>query len=273
MENTMGSRLKELRMALGLSQAKLATCLGVDRSSVTNYELGRSTPLNSILESICREYGVSKEWLMDGTGTMFVNSTRDLELQAFCDEIMDNAPEDFRRRFVKALARLSPSEWETLEKMAREIAEASGAPVQHAGEPASPVEAIPFQAVQALFRVRMFEEAVGAGRGQFVSDATERTIDLVKPPPEGTNFMLRVCGDSMVPRFRPGDLIFVQQVPRITFGQIGVFSVEGEMVIKKYTRSGLESLNPAYPLIPPSDGIRCQGLVLGTADNSYFPQT
>lgn len=261
MKSTMGERLKELRSVLGLKQSEFADRLGLNRSSVTNYELGRSTPLNPIQEAIIREFNVNRDWLLEGTGPMFRTLSRDEELQAFCDEILSSTPADFRKRLVKALSKLSVEQWEMLEKMVKDIASTY--------EPA-PAPPRPVAKVIPLFRTTVYVESVGAGLGQFVDSTTAETIDLIREPPPGTSFMLKVTGDSMVPRFQPDDYVFVKETGQIEVGQIGIFSVYGEMCIKKYTKTGLKSLNPNYDVISPSEGITCQGLVLGVADDSYF---
>lgn len=67
----MEKRIRELRKALNLNQDELAMKLGVQRSTITNYELGRRVPLDAVIASICREFNVSETWLRTGEGEMF----------------------------------------------------------------------------------------------------------------------------------------------------------------------------------------------------------
>ena len=68
----MDERLKKLRKELGLTQQEFADKLGVKRNTIGQYEIGRNVPIDAVIVSICREYGVSEEWLRNGTGDMFV---------------------------------------------------------------------------------------------------------------------------------------------------------------------------------------------------------
>lgn len=68
----MGERIKELRRAKGLTQQQFADRIGVKRNTIANYEIGRNDPVDSIVSLICREFGVSEEWLRTGSGDMFV---------------------------------------------------------------------------------------------------------------------------------------------------------------------------------------------------------
>ena len=68
----MGDRIKALRRAKNLTQQQFADRIGVKRNTIANYEIGRNDPVDSIVNLICREFGVSEEWLRYGTGEMFV---------------------------------------------------------------------------------------------------------------------------------------------------------------------------------------------------------
>lgn len=67
----MNERIKELRVSLGLNQAEFADRIAVSRSTVGNYESGSRIPLDTVISSICREFGVSRAWLEFGEGPMY----------------------------------------------------------------------------------------------------------------------------------------------------------------------------------------------------------
>ena len=60
----MSIRLKELRLERGLSQADIATMLGLDRSSYTYYELGKSQPTLHTLIVLADYYNVTMDYLL-----------------------------------------------------------------------------------------------------------------------------------------------------------------------------------------------------------------
>ena len=70
----MNERLKTLRKALDLTQQEFADRIGVKRNTIATYEIGRNTPLDAVIASICREFNVSETWLRTGEGEMFLPS-------------------------------------------------------------------------------------------------------------------------------------------------------------------------------------------------------
>lgn len=73
----MNERIKKLRKALDLTQQEFADRIGVKRNTIATYEIGRNTPLDAVISSICREFSVSEEWLRTGAGEMFVPREED----------------------------------------------------------------------------------------------------------------------------------------------------------------------------------------------------
>ncbi len=119
--SSQGSRIKELRKSLGLTQEKFATQIGIKRNSLSQIESGTNSlsPQNMLL--ICKEWNVSEAWLRDGTGEMFVSSDRRQQLHAWADRVLADSPESFRFRFVNALSRLPDEWWVLTEQAALEI--------------------------------------------------------------------------------------------------------------------------------------------------------
>lgn len=80
-------RIKQIRLNAGLTQEKFAEQLGLKRNSVANYEIGRNTPLDAIINSICREFNINEEWLKTGSGEMYCFSDSDDEFTAAMENI------------------------------------------------------------------------------------------------------------------------------------------------------------------------------------------
>lgn len=117
----MKDRLKELRKALNLTQQKFADKLGVKQNTVAQYEMGRNDPSDAVIISICREFGVSEAWLRNGEGEMFIPMTLDEEIASFIGGIQADIEPTFQKRFISALAKLSPEEWKTIEHIMRNM--------------------------------------------------------------------------------------------------------------------------------------------------------
>ena len=117
----MKDRLKELRKALNLTQQKFADKLGVKQNTIAQYEMGRNDPSDAVIISICREFGVSESWLRNGEGEMFIPMPLDVEIASFIGRIQADIEPTFQKRFISALAKLSPEEWKTIEHITRNM--------------------------------------------------------------------------------------------------------------------------------------------------------
>ena len=117
----MKDRIKALRKALSLNQTDFGSKIGVKQSAVAAYESGSRTPLDSVIVSICREFGVREAWLRTGEGEMFVQDTQSEQVAAFLADLTKDDSDTFKKRFVEMLAGLSPADWELLERMAEKL--------------------------------------------------------------------------------------------------------------------------------------------------------
>ena len=105
----------------GLSKTTFAERLNVSQQYVSKLTK-EGTPSDRTILDICTKFDVNETWLRTGQGEMFVPKTRDEEIAEFMGDVMSGASDDFRRRFIAVLARLSPREWEILEVKCRELA-------------------------------------------------------------------------------------------------------------------------------------------------------
>lgn len=117
----MNERIKLLRKALELNQTDFGARIGVKQGTVAAYESGARVPLDSVVVSICREFGVSESWLRSGEGDMFLQLSREEEITKFCMSIIRDPDSEFQRQFVSVLARLEPPQWQLLSDMADKL--------------------------------------------------------------------------------------------------------------------------------------------------------
>lgn len=117
----MNERLKKLRRALGLTQQQFADRIGVKRNTIAMYEMGKTTPSETVILSICREFNVNKSWLLDGIGKMFVEQTRDEQIEEFVGTLLQNEEDSFKRRLISGLAALDETGWKILEDFLNSI--------------------------------------------------------------------------------------------------------------------------------------------------------
>lgn len=121
---SVGSRIKELRNSLDLTQQKFADRLGIQRGAIANYELERNVPIDAVISLICREFNVREAWLRDGEGEMLEVKPRAEELGELVRKLLSDRPESFRSRLITSLLRFEPDspEWQILENIYNSIA-------------------------------------------------------------------------------------------------------------------------------------------------------
>lgn len=72
MQSTMAVRIRQARTNAALTQLQLASCLGVNRSAIAQWEreCGGTHPSMARLTAIALATGVTFEWLATGRGAM-----------------------------------------------------------------------------------------------------------------------------------------------------------------------------------------------------------
>ena len=86
-----------------------------------------------------------------------------------------------------------------------------------------------------LIDLELYLQAASAGTGQFLDNDVHERISLPRTiVPAGTEFALRISGDSMEPAFYSEQLAFVKRTVTLSPGDLGIFLLDGESYIKKY---------------------------------------
>lgn len=117
----MKERIVKLRKALGLTQKQFADGIGVKRGTVSNYEVGRNIPTETVQKMICRVYGVRREWLDTGIGEMFKERNRLEQIMELSEEYLKDESNSFRLRLISVIAGLSEDQLEVLAEVAERI--------------------------------------------------------------------------------------------------------------------------------------------------------
>lgn len=118
---TIGERVKTLRKELHLTQVKFGERIGIKGNTIANYEINKSALSAQTIKSICREYSVSREWLVEGKGDMFVQ-LEDSDVLTTIERILKNENETAKAVF-KAFAKLDDADWETVAKFIKYLKE------------------------------------------------------------------------------------------------------------------------------------------------------
>ena len=241
---SVGSRMKERRESLGMTQVQLAELLGVTKGAIGNYETDANSPKASILYKVFEVLKCDANYL-------------------FQDEIRE------RREYTA-----SPWEMENIIKKYRALDEHGKEMVTLAieCETRRMVKPAYEEKIVEVFPFRRYIQSASAGIGDFSDDDSYDMIDLVKRPPAGASFIIAVDGDSMEPTYNDGDLLFVRAQETIRVGEIGLFVIAGHLYIKEAGEDGLISHNEAYGVIYPPDDTpaKVEGKVIGVCTPDYL---
>ena len=117
----MKDRLKKLRKELDLTQQAFAEKIGMKQNTIAQYEMGRTTPSDAIIFSICREFSVNEKWLRTGEGEMFEQLTDHQKVLKYTGMLLndtDSVVANAIQSFIVTYEQLDDTSKATLEKIA-----------------------------------------------------------------------------------------------------------------------------------------------------------
>ncbi|MGJ8731186.1 helix-turn-helix domain-containing protein [Listeria aquatica] len=211
---TMGDRIKRLRIEMGLTQEELGKRVGLKRAAINKYEKGNVENMKrSIVEKMSSLFSVSPSYLMALDES---NSEKNTIFQLY------NKLEKTRQERVYRYAEQQLNEQEN-EKVIQ--ANFSGNDIDVAGKVAAGLGTQNFDKTQPLFTIRMNKEDI----------------------PSDYDLALQVTGNSMEPTFEDEEIIFVKEQNEFQNGMIAAVEINEEAFIKKIykeeNRIRLVSLN------------------------------
>lgn len=256
----IGLALKKVRLAAGFTQKQAAEKLGRKQQTLASWEIGQAQPDANTLFTLCAVYGTTVD-----------------EAFGFAETKKDPAPAKAENG-DHVIPFSKPADAKTRGHMEKYLAlDSFGRKVV---DTVTDVEFDRITYQDELGRrmetedMILFDMPVSAGNGVLLGDeGSYRHIPVISNTyTRKADFMLRVKGHSMQPRYFDGDYILVQEQPDVDFGDIGVWVVNGYGYVKQKDDDYLRSLNPKYPDIHFSewDDYRCRGKVIGTLDPQWI---
>ena len=116
----IGDRLRYLRKELlKMTLEDFGGKLGLKKSTLSNIENGTYNLTEQTRRSIMREFGVNEQWILSGEGEPFKEKTLSEEIKDFMNDL--DYDDSFKAKLIALLVRMTPDEWEMLEKMARKL--------------------------------------------------------------------------------------------------------------------------------------------------------
>lgn len=118
----MNTRIKDLRISLGMTMEKFGERLGVKGSAINKLEKGYNQVTEQMFKSICREFNVNEEWLRDGSGEMFI--IPEDEFASIASNILEYPDDEFYKLVVNILKtydQLQPNSKEVLKDFSKKL--------------------------------------------------------------------------------------------------------------------------------------------------------
>lgn len=126
----MNERLKKLRKSLDLTQQEFADKIGIARGNIGAYEVGKNAPSDAVISLICKtdfsRGRVNENWLRTGEGDMFMELSRDEQIEEFIGNLLQGEEDSFKRRLISGLAALDENGWKVLEDFLDSIQKKKG---------------------------------------------------------------------------------------------------------------------------------------------------
>lgn len=206
-QNILGRNMRLIRKHAGMSQRELSTELakmGVNLTygALSRWENGDSKPDAYQLLAWCRVFGVAniQETLFDT---------------------------DCNARGVGPLLNLRGEE--LLSEIRLALAACGKYSTGHISKPYGDSK---------VTWLRVYNQSAAAGTGDFLDDEDfEQVYFPSKSVPKGTDFGVRISGESMEPVYTDGEIAMVQSCRKLSNGDVGIFVYNSNAFIKQYTES------------------------------------
>jgi transcriptional regulator with XRE-family HTH domain len=114
-------RIKVVRKTIGITQADFGKQIGITDASVSRLESGENNPSEQTIKLICREFGVSYDWLKNGIEPMMV--PKEYLDRAKVENRLEGSNE-FVKQIFYGLADMPDEWWEMAERVLRDALEA-----------------------------------------------------------------------------------------------------------------------------------------------------
>lgn len=240
---TFGKRLRQARTNKKMTQKQLADKIGAKHNSVSDWENDKNKPDPNTIQYICGALDISVDYLFPDVASNKVSFSLHEEdlikkyrtLDGYGKEAVDTILNvEYRRCTTPTLPQSDEEE-------------------------------------QNIIELDFPYQTASAGTGDFADDNSHEKLAVrLNENTRRADYLMRVNGDSMQPRFQDGDILLVHSQPSVENNEIGIFIVNGERLVKQQGIGQLISLNPDYEniLINECDSVYCRGKVIGVLDTA-----
>lgn len=241
--DSLAQNIKYYRKLSGLTQKELAKKLSVAPTAISAWEVGRNQPLMNNIEQMSAIFGIKKSLLLGEDFSSHVDKATS-PIQSIYDQL---AP---------------PRQGKVLTFAERQLDEQKNEDKTKINEVSENIIRLDDYRQTTYRRVT---GVVSAGSGSMQDDDLDMEVSFYEDEiPDDYDAIAYVVGNSMEPKIKNGDYLFIKNTPQVDYNTIGIFQVDGANYVKKLRQGYLESLNPDYEDIhlDESNDIRIIGEVI-----------
>lgn len=237
---SFNKRLREARIDNGITQDEIAEMLEISKSTYSGYETGRREPSMLMIRKLMDILKVDANYLMD-------------------EDTADESLSVEQRKWLMKLDSLSENSLKIVIDLADRLLDLEDEFRSSSGYEMPMPMRLPFY---------YGRPSAGTGTEILTNDESVLTSFEETSISKKSDFVVRVDGNSMLPKFADRDFIGVKKADAVDIGEIGLFVVNGEMFVKQKQENYLHSLNSDYQDIPitENDNVFCIGKVIGKVE-------
>jgi len=200
-------KLDYLMRERGITRGGLAKSTGIPYTTVVGfYEKGSENIKLSNLQKLAAFFGVSLEYLVND----------DLSADSLSTE-----------RFLKKYTSLSQKGRNIVDGVINGLLEMDESPTADSGE---------------IIYIKEYITPAAAGYASPAEGEDYTLIPVTGDVPKGSDYAVRIQGDSMEPYIPDGSRVFVRRTNELTDGDIGIFFVDGDMKCKQYCEDSVGNI-------------------------------
>lgn len=210
-------------------QVELSRATGIPASTLTGYVKGTSLPIPGNVQKIADYFGVLKSTL----DPRFASEDPSIEITPTTSPIQS---------IYDQLA--PPRQGKVLTFAERQLDEQKNEDKTKVNEVSENIIRLDDYRQTTYRRVT---GVVSAGSGSIQDGDLDMEVSFYEDEiPDNYDAIAYVVGNSMEPKIKNGDYLFIKNTPQVDYNTIGIFQVDGANYVKKLRQGYLESLNPDY---------------------------
>ncbi|WP_371560667.1 helix-turn-helix domain-containing protein [Streptococcus sp. 27098_8_69] len=227
----IAENITHFRKQRGITQKELAKEVGITASTMTDYMKLRSAPSFGVIQKLADYFGVKKS---DIDTTFKEESTNSLP----------DAPDSLTQQITDKVVQLTTPNKKIVLRTSEELLESQNEEETKINEVSENIiDLDDYREISVL----SVTGVVSAGSGSMQDDDLDMEVSFYEDEiPDDYDAIAYVVGNSMEPKIKNGDYLFIRNTPQIDYNAIGIFQVDGANYVKKLRQGYLESLNPDY---------------------------